>query len=589
MKNIFASLLVLCSLTFFTALVHAQDLPTLSFEQDSNTTATYHEAIEFYEALAKKYPKQLQLSAVGMTDAGYPLHVAVLSKDGDFDPASLRAKDKRILFINNAIHPGEPCGVEATMLLFRDLLAQKIGQEWLEKVVLVAISYYNIGGGLNRGSYSRANQNGPEAYGFRGNAKNLDLNRDFIKCDSRNAMTFNRIFTIWQPDMFTDNHTSNGADYQYTITLIDAQKDKLDPHLAELSQERIVPQLYAKMQKKGWAVTPYVYSRGTPDSGIAGFLDLPRYSSGYAALHNAFAFIPETHMLKPFKDRVGSTYDLMCSMLEILHEDSDAIKAARAKAIENTRTKTTFDLNWTLDQSVVDTILFKGYTAKYKPSEISGQERLYYDRDEPFEKPIPHFNTYKSTQSVEKPLAYIIPQAYWRVIERLQWNGVELQQLTENVEIPVEQYYIRDYETGRSSYEGHYLHSQVEVETVARNWPYRQGDYVVFVNQPSNRYIVETLEPQGADSFFAWNFFDSILMQKEYFSSYVFEERAVEILEENPDLRAALEKRKSEDEEFAKSGRAQLDFIYRNSPHYELTHNLYPVGRLVKDFTLPLK
>ena len=30
-------------------------------------------------------------------------------------------KDKRILLINNGIHPGESDGIDATMLLFRDI------------------------------------------------------------------------------------------------------------------------------------------------------------------------------------------------------------------------------------------------------------------------------------------------------------------------------------------------------------------------------------------------------------------------------------------------------------------------------------
>jgi len=43
---------------------------------------------------------------------------------------------------------------------------------------------------------------------------------------------FSRIFTYWQPTFFVDNHTSNGADYQYTMTLLPTQKDKLNPLLA---------------------------------------------------------------------------------------------------------------------------------------------------------------------------------------------------------------------------------------------------------------------------------------------------------------------------------------------------------------------
>ena len=112
-----------------------------------------------------------------------------------------------------------------------------------------------------------------------------------------------------------------------------------------------------------------------------------------------------------------------------------------------------------------------------------------------------------------------------------------------------------------------------------QTWNYHKGDYIIFVNQTANRYIVETLEPQGPDSFFAWNFFDGILMQKEYFSSYVFEDRAAEILANNPDLKAELEKKKQEDEKLAKSARAQLNFVYENSPHHEPTYRLYPVGK----------
>ncbi len=584
-------LILLVFVAFACNFSFAQSDFTTDFERNGNTTPTYFEAIAFYEKLAKAFPKQLKLTSTGMTDAGYPLHIAVLSKDGDFDPASIRKKGKRILFVNNAIHPGEPCGVDATMLLYRDFLQKKLSQNLLENVVIVAIPYYNIGGGLNRGSYSRANQLGPEAYGFRGNAKNYDLNRDFIKADSKNAQTFNQIFATWQPDVFIDNHTSNGADYTYTMTLIAGQKDKLDPNLAAFMTSKLLPDLYAGMAKSGWEMTPYVnsFGEGGPDRGIAGFLDLPRFGSGYAALHNTFPFICEAHMLKSYKDRVLSTYNFMKLMVEFIHQNAAQIAEARAKAIENTKTKKTFDLNWRLDRNAKDSIIFKGYEAKYKPSEISGFDRLYYDRDAKYEKFIPFHDTYLATLTVEKPVAYVIPQGYTEVLERLRWNGVAMQQLQEDVVLELEFYYISDYKTGNRPYEGHYLHTDVQVEPKTMSWTYRKGDYVVFVNQAANRYIVETLEPQGVDSYFAWNFFDAILQQKEYFSSYVFEDTAAEYLKSHPELKKQLDERKASDPEFAKSGRAQLDFVYRNSPYYEKTHNLYLVGRLLKEVKLPLK
>ncbi|MEM9918123.1 MAG: M14 family metallopeptidase [Bacteroidota bacterium] len=559
----------------------SNELLITPFEKDQNKTTTYQEAIAFYEKLAETSP-MVSMQEWGSTDSGHPLHTVVLSKDGDVDPISIRRKGRLVLLIDNGIHPGEPCGIDASMMLLRDYAEKTEWQDVLDRLVIVAIPIYNIGGALNRSSSNRANQNGPDAYGFRGNARNLDLNRDFIKCDSRNARTFNQLFTHWNPDVFIDTHTSNGADYQYTMTLIATQSDKLEPALGDYLKNQMLPRLYDDMKAKQWEMIPYVYARDIPDNGIAAFLDLPRYSSGYAALFNTLSFMPETHMLKPFKDRVKSTYTFIDCMIRLMHEDHERIREARNKAIENTRHKKTFDLNWQMQTDKVEQLLFKGYTAKYKASEVSGKDRLYYDHSEPFEKNIPYYRHYAPSLSIDKPIAYIIPQAYQEVVERLRWNGVQIQQLQDDQELEVELYVIENYKD-RAAYEGHYLHTNVEVRKIRRKQKYFKGDYLVATGQRANRYLIETLEPQAPDSWFAWNFFDGILMQKEYFSAYVFEDLAAKYLEEIPGLREKLEAKKQEDAEFAESASAQLTFIYKHSPHYEPTHRVYPVGRVVNE------
>ncbi|MEZ4952809.1 MAG: M14 family zinc carboxypeptidase [Saprospiraceae bacterium] len=217
-------LTLICLLIPFIMTAQPPTLLLTPFEKDSNTTATYFEAIDFYKQLAEKHD-QLQLSEWGTTDSGHPLHVAVLSKDKNFDVLKIKQQSKCVLLINNAIHPGEPEGVDATMMLVRDYLENPDRQVHLENVVLVVIPFYNIGGGLNRGPSSRVNQNGPNEYGFRGNAKNLDLNRDFIKCDSKNAQTFNQIFNHWQPDVFLSTTILPTVwNYQYTMTMLTTQK-----------------------------------------------------------------------------------------------------------------------------------------------------------------------------------------------------------------------------------------------------------------------------------------------------------------------------------------------------------------------------
>jgi len=388
MRTLFLPLMLIfaaCATTNTTTMLdnNQTDFKT-PHEKNPNVTATYYEAIDFYKKLASAYA-EIKILEYEKTDIGKPLHLIVLSNDTDFDATSLRKKNKRIILINNGIHPGEPCGVDASMMLLRDYAK---GKKLPDDVVLAVIPIYNIGGALNRNAHTRANQDGPESYGFRGNARNLDLNRDFVKADSRNAQAFTQIFHEWQPDFFIDNHTSNGADYQYTMTMIATQHNKLETTLGTYLNDDLMPRLYADMKARKWEMSPYVYARTTPDEGIIAFLDLPRYSSGYTALFNTIGFIPETHMLKPFEDRVASTYAFMESVIEAVHNDSEKIAKLRRQANENVRTQKIFDINWELDTEQVEQLSFKGYEAKYKASEVSGKDRLYYDHNAPFDKEI---------------------------------------------------------------------------------------------------------------------------------------------------------------------------------------------------------
>ena len=590
MKKISLLLVTLCVAACNRHINHPPKMAhfTIPFETNDNQTLSYHEAIACYEKMAAAHPTIFQFSTVGSTDSGEPLHVAVLNTSGVFDPEKIRLSGKRILFINNGIHPGEPEGIDATILLLRDYLEKPAMQKALEHLVLVVIPVYNVDGCLNRGAYSRANQEGPESYGFRGNARNYDLNRDFIKCDSRNARTFNQIFTTWLPDIFVDNHTSNGADYQYTMTLIATQHNKLEAPLGQFLQETMLPELYADMKGRKWEMIPYVDSpKEIPDSGIVGFCDYGRYSTGYAALWNTIGFMPETHMLKPFKDRLWSTYHFMDAMVQFMSRHIPEIRDVRAKAWETTRSKQVFALDYAMDQKKHDSITFKGYEAKYKPSEVSGLPRLWYDRNEPYQKQIPYYNYFNPSLTATKPAAYIIPQAWEHVIERLEMNGVEMKRLKEALEIETETYFIKDFKT-RNAWEGHYYHSGVTMEKKTLKRKFDQGDYVIFTNQNANRYLLETLEPNAPDSWFAWNFFEPVLMQKEYFSAYVFEDLAAQFLKENPSVKTELEAKRNAEPEFAGDSAAQLDWVYRHSPWYEPTHRMYPVARLVNAGNLPI-
>ncbi len=545
-----------------------------------NRTPQWHEVIEYYKKLDKQFP-QAKLFTEGTTDVGKPLHLFVISSDGDFNPVSLHQKKRLIWLINNGIHPGEPDGIDASMIFAKNVLS-KISSEEYKNVVICIIPIYNIDGALNRGCCSRVNQDGPLEYGFRGNYQNLDLNRDFVKCDTKNTESFIRIFQKWNPDLFLDTHVSNGADYPYNITLIATQKDKLTPPLGKYLSEKMLPELYRNMESKSEKMIPYVNTiKDTPDSGLEGFLETPRYASGYTALFNTIGFISETHMLKPYSVRVKATITFLETLRQYAARNAAEILQKRAEAINFTKATHEFPVQWQLDTLSKDSIRFDGYTAVYSTSKITGLQRLSYDKSRPYSKFIPYQNNFKPQVVIKQPFAYIIPQCWSHVIERLQLNGVEMQTITADTIIEVECYKIGQYKTTSKPYEGHYLHSNVTVEKQVRKVKFFKGDRLIKVNQLANRYIVETLEPQGTDAFFAWGFFDGILQQKEWFSDYVFEDIAQKMIQENPALMDSLNDAIKSDSTLKNNHYMQLNMLYRLSPYFEKSYMIYPVYRLM--------
>ena len=581
MKKLWLILGILISLTSCDfskyRLIKEYDFETRFEKSEGKETGTYVEVIEFYEQLADAYPS-ISLQEFGTTDSGLPLHLAIYNPEGEFDLEKLR-KDHSILLINNGIHPGESDGIDATMMLFRDMAGDSISSP--KNTLIATIPIYNVGGALNRNSTSRTNQNGPEEYGFRGNARNYDLNRDFIKADTKNAQTFYEIFHYLDPDVFIDNHVSNGADYQYTLTHLFTQHDKLGGNLGDYLNKKMMPALEDSLKAKNWDITPYVnVFNEVPEKGFSQFMDYPRYSTGYTTLWNTLGMMVETHMLKPYDKRVMGTYELMRSMIKITDAESTIIKDLRNQARRKYLTDRHYNLKFEVDRENPSKREFKGYQGEYIASNVTGGERLKYNRDQPFTQEIDYYDNLTVTDEIEIPRAYIIPQGWWQVIDRLKMNQIKMETLERDTIIEVEVYTIEDYETVDSAYEGHYLHRNTSVSKSVESIRFRKGDFLVTTFQDGARYLIETLEPTATDSFFNWNFFDTVLQQKEGFSPYVFEDVAQQLLEEDEQLRTEFEEKKQNDAEFGNNWYAQLDWLHKRSENYEEAHLRYPVFRL---------
>ncbi|WP_340111408.1 M14 family zinc carboxypeptidase [Maribellus mangrovi] len=576
-RHIFTALLILCG-----AFLSSAQQPLIELRYEENYTPTYSEVIEMYRVLDENY-ENAQLVERGTTDIGKPLHTFIINSEPEFDPQTIKNQGKSVLLINNGIHPGEPEGIDASLQFADDILRNKNGMKsWLENTVIVIVPVYNIGGHLNRGPYNRANQATPYETGFRGNAKNLDLNRDFTKCDSKNALSFNRIFQEWDPDVFLDTHTTNGSDHQYSITWITPFPDYFPPTQEEFLRKQMIPDIFEKMDAGNYKLTPYVnWIFHDPSSGILLWQDAPRYSSGYASLFNSYGMMTENHVYKHFPDRVKSCYQFITTLADFTSENSKEIIASRKHGNEELLAMKTYPLTYEVDTTHYTTFTFDGYgTSNEVIDKVTGLPRFGYDRSKPYSKEIRYYDVYTTLNEIKIPEYYVLPQAWTEVIERLKLNGVEFRTLEEDQVLEVEVDYIDEYDSAKRPYNGHYFHNNVSTHQEIQNIQYYAGDLLVPVRQQKMKYLLEMLEPKAMDSFFRWNFFDSVLDQREYFSPYGFEENALKYLNDHPVFKKEFEAKRADDPEFAKNHRAQLTYIYNNTEWAEKTFKRYPVARI---------
>lgn len=561
-----------------------RDSPLIQLRYAEDYTPTYSEVIEMYRTLDKASAKA-RLTVAGSTDAGKPLHLFILSNDGDTDPVSIRKKGRSILLINNGIHPGEPCGIDAS-LKFADELLRGVNQldEILEHTSIIIVPVYNVGGHLNRSAHHRANQSGPLETGFRGNARKLDLNRDFIKGDSENARSFNRLFSEWQPDVFLDTHTTNGSDHQYSITLIPTNPAALPPAMGSYLREKMLPSLYQSMKEGPYEMTPYVaWINRDPSQGMQMTFESPRYSTGYSRLHHSYGFMTENHVYKSYTDRVESVYHFIVELAAFTSNNSSQIIDSRKQAIAQALENPVYHLDYAVDTTQWEQLLFKGYKAGTYESQLTKQERFGYDRNQPYEKTIRYYSTFQPVKSLVKPSYYLLPSAWHEAVERLKLNGVEMSTVKNDTLIHVEASFFTRVSHPDRPYNGHYFHSEVEYENRTGRVQVFEGDYLIRVNQEKMAYIIECLEPGASDSFFRWNFFDSMLDRREYFSPWGFEENAARYLDEHPEFKAQWEAACKTDPQLINNHDEQMAYLYKHSEWAEACYLRYPVYRLYDD------
>jgi hypothetical protein len=517
------------------------------------------------------------------------MHYVVISNDRAFNPMAAQQTGKLVVLIQNGIHSGEIEGKDACLALMRDLAVLDLRQDLLEHVILVIIPVLNIDGHEMMSPYNRINQNGPEEMGFRATSQNYNLNRDYLKLDAPEMRALVRLWNDWDPDLFIDNHVTNGADHQYAVTYTMTRHDNSAPEISTWGSEVFVPVVTQKMADEGEPIFPYVITMGRPlHEGIIDFVESPRYSTGYAAARNRPGLLVEMHMLKDYGRRVSANYKMMVAVLELLNEQPASLHTANSKADSLTTLGIAGKVGLQFTRSPdPDSVDFLGYEYDMAHSDITDGDWIRYDTTRPVTMRLPYFNRMVRTVEAEAPWAYLIPPQWTDVIERLRMHKVEMKRLEEARTLFVSSYRFDNVSWRAHSFEGHHLVT-CSTHAIGRDVAYPAGTVLVPMAQRNARLIMHALEPGASDSFFKWGFFDTILEQKEYSENYASEKLAATMLATDADLKREYEQKVATDSVFAADAGARWDFFYKRSPYLEPTLNVYPVGRLMTPTALPL-
>lgn len=579
--------LILLSLVFslVSALVPAQDkkMPTRYELSGCLATPRYDETIQYCRQLDKE-SKLISYTTFGVSPQGRELPLLIADKKGRTDLKKIKDSGNALLMIQACIHSGESEGKDAGLMLFRDLALGYLPKSLLDSVSIAFIPIFNVDGHERFSPYSRINQNGPVEMGWRTTAQNLNLNRDYLKADAPEMQAWLRLFNSAKPDFFIDCHTTDGADYQYVMTYDLNGQGGMDNELAHFIQNSIEPYYISGMEKAGMPVFPYVEFRNwhDPRSGLSSGVAPPMLSQGYCAVQNVPGLLLETHMLKAYKPRVEATYQSLLLMLqytgshcsELKHKISNADNNCRNGNILKEPLVLSFKTLWT-DSTMVD---FKGFEYTVKTSDLTGGEWFRYDNTKPVTWKLPLFGSVPDAQ-IQLPAAYVIPQEWSFVADRLRLHGIEYKTLEQNVETEAVVSRFTDANWQDNSYEGHHrlnYNINESVETV----PLRKGDILVLLNQPAARVAVHLLEPLSPNSLVRWGFFDAIFERKEYFESYVMEPMAREMIKKDPALLDRFNQWKDTFGSTPPDPYMQLWWFYQQTPYSDQKQNVYPVVKL---------
>lgn len=537
-------------------------------------TPTYQETKDYAQSLAAG-SNLISYHVIGKSPQGRDIFMLKVSKDKAFHQSSISNSDKPSLLVHSGIHSGEIDGKDAGFMWLRDLSVKGKQADALKDANLLFIPILSVDGHERSTEFSRVNQRGPSKQGWRTNAQNLNLNRDFSKLDTVELQSLLAVINAYNPTLYLDIHVTDGEDYQYDITYgFNREFATFSPRIAKILQNQYRSSIDTSLEAQGHIPGPLVFGvdRQNFAKGLSGWTASPRYSNGYGDVRHLPTVLVENHSLKPYKQRVLGTYWFIDASLKFIAQHGQVLQ--QAIAADSQKYQDPIALAWKTSAKP-DTIDFKGMEYQLVENEISGSQAVEWLGKAKTYTDLPVYWQKDVALSVARPRAFYIPPQYSDIVARLRMHGVKLERINAQTK-SLTQLTANELDFSEQPFEGRTMVSASFSKEVV-NVDLLAGSWKVSTQQPLGDLAIALLYPQAPDSFFSWGFFNSHLQPTEYIEAYAMIPIAKKMLQNSAELRRTFEEKLRSDPEFAANPSARLRWFYLQTPFADQQWRKYPI------------
>lgn len=491
-------------------------------------TSRYADVMEFIAGL-QHLSANVKLETFGMTNEGRALPLVILANPVINSPAEAAASGKPVVFIMANIHAGEVEGKEACQHLMRDIVTGPLGS-LLDHIVLLVAPIYNADGNEKIDILNRTAQNGPAGgVGTRENARQMDLNRDFMKIESPEARgLIENVFNRWDPHVIIDLHTTNGSYHGYALTYSPCLNPNADQKLVAFAREKLLPEVTRTLKTRHKYNTYYygnfvddknpvrelAADKSTDPKAWATFDHRPRFGNNYIGLRNRIAILSEAYSYLDFRARVDVTDKFVRAILQyVANHASEVISLVRDADRHAVATETTagnengFGTRFELKMSPKPVEILVGSVTKTTDPRTNKPRLQATNEARPVK--MTEYGEFQAMARTKAPAAYLLKPEMKDVVALLRVHGIVVETIKQEESLDVEQYTIKQVTQAPRAFQGH-KETRLTIEAGSAKETFPAGSFLVSMQQPKAALIFYLLEAESDDGLVNWNYLDRV-------------------------------------------------------------------------------